>query len=100
MGMAATSILDGVTINTVIEVSVLAGGWIFTYAKMDSRLKNVEKDIKEVTSISRWRERMEERSLTLRRDLDELRRGKGWIQEELNGEYEQQGHRRVDKREE
>lgn len=95
------SILDGVTTNTILEVAVIGGGWIATFVRFDGRLKSMEEKISamelkinEVTSLSRWRERMEERSLTLRRDLDELRHGRGFIREEVNGEYDEYGHRK------
>ena len=84
-----------ISIGNILEIAVLAGGWIITVVKIDSRLKSVERDIKEVTTLTKWRERFEERMMFIRRDVDDLRRGKGFIQEELDGEYSAEGHRRV-----
>jgi hypothetical protein len=82
----------------VIKVVVLVVGWTVTIVKIDSRLKNVEKDIKgvtgelkEVSQLSRWRERMEERITTQRRDIDELRHGRGFIRNGVDGEYADHG---------
>lgn len=83
--------LDRVTLGNVIEIVVIGGGWVATIIKIDSRLKSVEKDIKDVISLVKWRERMEERIITLRRDLDELRRGRGFIRNGINGEYDDDG---------
>ena len=83
--------LDRVTLGNVIEIVVIGGGWVATIIKIDSRLKSVEKDIKDVISLIKWRERMEERISTLRRDLDELRRGRGFIRNSINGEYDDDG---------
>jgi hypothetical protein len=77
-----SSVLDGITINTLIEVAVIGGGWVVTIVKIDSRLKSVEKDIREMTSLVRWRERVEERLQTQRRDIDELRHLRGFVVEE------------------
>jgi hypothetical protein len=83
--------LDRVTLGNVIEIVVIGGGWVATIIKIDSRLKSVERDIKDVISLIKWRERMEERISTLRRDLDELRRGRGFIRNGINGEYDDDG---------
>ena len=83
--------LDRVTLGNVIEIVVIGGGWVATIIKIDSRLKSVERDIKDVISLIKWRERMEERIITLRRDLDELRRGRGFIRNGINGEYDDDG---------
>jgi|ERR1700733_2475943 len=83
----------------IIKVMVLVVGWTITIVKIDNRLKNVEKDIrgvtndlKEVSQLSRWRERMEERMNTHRRDIDDMRRGRGFIRKEIDGEYSEKGH--------
>jgi hypothetical protein len=81
------SVLEGVSFNTLIEIAVIGGGWIVTIVKIDSRLKNVERDIRSVTLLSQWRERMEERALTLRRDVDELRHGRGFVRDAIEGEW-------------
>lgn len=83
--------LQGVALGDWIKIIVIAGGWIITVVKIDSRLKSVERDIKEVTQLVRWRERMEERVQTLRRDYDELRRGRGFIRNGVDGEYDREG---------
>jgi hypothetical protein len=82
---------DRVTLGNVIEIAVIGGGWIVTIVKIDGRLKGVERDLKDVISLIKWRERMEERIITLRRDLDELRRGRGFIRSDVNGEYDSVG---------
>lgn len=76
------SLLD-FSVRDVIEIAVIAGGWIATIVKIDSRLKSVEKDMREVLALTKWRERMEERMLGLRRDVDEMRHGRGFVR----GEY-------------
>lgn len=70
-----------------LKIGAIIVGWIITVVKIDGRLKIVENDIKSVTSLTLWRERIEERILVLRRDYDELRRGRGFIKEEMDGEY-------------
>ena len=77
------------SVRDIVEIALIGGGWIATIIKIDSRLKSVEKDIREVISLTKWRERMEERVLTLRRDMDELRHGRGFVQ--INGEYGKDG---------
>ena len=83
--------LQDVALGDWIKIVVIAGGWIITVVKIDSRLKSVEKDIKDVTQLVRWRERMEERVQMMRRDLDELRRGRGFIRNSIDGEYNDEG---------
>ena len=83
--------LQDVALGDWIKIVVIAGGWIITIVKIDSRLKSVEKDIKDVTQLVRWRERMEERAQMMRRDLDELRRGRGFIRNGIDGEYNDEG---------
>ena len=62
-----------------IQIAVITVGWIVTVVKIDGRLKSVEKDIKEVASLARWRERFEERVQMLRRDIDEMRHFRGFV---------------------
>jgi hypothetical protein len=81
-----------VTLGDIIKIVLIAGGWIVTIVKIDGRLKSVEKDIKEVTTLVKWRERLEERVMNIRRDVDDLRRRRGFIQGEVDGEYEGTGH--------
>lgn len=83
------------TAGDVIKIVVLIVGWVVTIVKIDGRLKNVEKDIKEVTALSRWKERIEERIITQRRDIDELRRGRGFIRNGVDGEYSGDGKTRT-----
>lgn len=70
-----------------LKIAIIVVGWIVTIVKIDGRLKIVENDIKSVTSLTLWRERIEERIMVLRRDYDELRRGRGFIKEDMDGEY-------------
>lgn len=90
MGMGIP-ILEQVTVGNLIEIGVIGVGWIVTIVKIDQRLKSVEKDIKDVISLMKWRERMEERTDTLRRDVDDLRRGKGFVIEDIQGEWSRRG---------
>ncbi len=80
-----------ISLGDVIKILVLVGGWLITIVKIDGRLRNVEKDIKEVTTLVRWRERLEEQVKNIRRDVDDLRRGRGFIRESINGEYGREG---------
>lgn len=73
-----------VSIRDIVEIALIGGGWVATIVKIDSRLKSVEKDIREVISLTKWRERMEERMLGLRRDVDEMRHGRGFVRGEYN----------------
>jgi hypothetical protein len=75
------------TVRDIVEIALIGGGWVATIVKIDSRLKSVEKDIREVISLTKWRERMEERVLNLRRDVDDMRRGRGVVV----GEYDRDG---------
>jgi hypothetical protein len=75
-----------ISMGTVIEIGSFAVGWIVTIVKIDTRLKSVERDIKEVTQLTRWRERMEERMLTMRRDVDDLRHGRGFVKDAAESE--------------
>lgn len=85
---------ESLSLEYVIQVGVIAAGWIVTIVKIDGRLKSVEAQIKDVIALTRWRERMEERMLTLRRDVERLRQGRGFIREEINGEYTAEGKTR------
>lgn len=82
-----------INIGDVIKIVVIVGGWIITIVKIDGRLRNVEREIKDVTTLVRWRERLEERVSNMRRDVDELRRGRGFIREEIDGEYGLKGQK-------
>ena len=62
-----------------VQIAVIAAGWVVTVAKIDGRLQNVEKDIKYVSDLTRWRERIEERLVILRRDIDEMRHLRGFV---------------------
>jgi hypothetical protein len=80
------------TAGDLIKIVVLVVGWVVTIVKIDGRLKNVEKEIKDVTALTRWKERIEERIITQRRDIDDLRRGRGFIRNGgVNGEYTKDG---------
>ena len=70
-----------ISLGTVLEIGAFCVGWIVTISKIDTRLKSVERDIREVAQLTRWRERMEERMLTMRRDVDDLRHGRGFVKE-------------------
>lgn len=85
---------ENLSLEYVVQVGVIAAGWIVTIVKIDGRLKSVEAQIKDVIALTRWRERMEERMLTLRRDVERLRQGRGFIREEINGEYGAEGKTR------
>lgn len=86
---------DGnLTLGNVIEILVLAGGWIYTISSFGNRLKTVEGNqtlhntkLDSLTKITEMQGRFDERIGSLRRDVDDLKRGKGFIQQEVNGEY-------------
>lgn len=90
---------DGtVTLGTLIEIVVIAGGWVATFTRVTTRLKTVEENqkihteqLKSLTAISNLQNRFDERMVFMRRDIDELRRGKGYIQQAMTGEYMQDG---------
>lgn len=86
---------DGsITLGNVIEILALGGGWIYTLSSFGNRLKTVEGNqavhntkLDSLTKITEMQGRFDERIVTLRRDVDDLKRGKGFIQQEVNGEY-------------
>lgn len=86
---------DGtVSLGTIIEVGGFIGAWIWTASTLSVRLTNVEQSQKiqttkldSLTQISTMQARFDERMASIRRDVDELRRGKGFIKREVEGEY-------------
>lgn len=74
-------VLD-ISTGDLIKIFIFLSVWIGTFVRMDMRLRNLESDIKQVVDLAKWRERLEERVLILRRDIDELRHGKGYIMPE------------------
>ena len=89
--MGMTVDFGQITLGNIIEIIVIGGGWIATIVKLDGRLKSVEKEIVNVVAIARWKERTDERIFYVRRDIDDLRRGRGWVQRDLDGEYTAEG---------
>lgn len=79
------------TLGNVVEILTIIIGWVVLITKIDTRLKGVEKDVKDVVSLIKWRERVDERILMIRRDIDELRRGHGYIKRDIDGEYTREG---------
>ncbi len=90
---------DGtISVGTLIEVVVLVAGWTATVTKINGRLKVVENnqekhDVKlnALTNISNLQARFDERMASVRRDIEELKRGRGFIKHELEGEYNLDG---------
>lgn len=86
---------DGtISIGTLVEVTTFVGAWVATVTKFNNRLGNVETNQKEqsakldsLTQIQNLQARFDERMSSMRRDLEELKRGKGFIKQELEREY-------------
>lgn len=77
------------TLRDFAEIAAIGGGWVATIVKLDGRLKAIERDFKDVLSLTRWRERMEERTQGMRREIDELKHGQGFVR--IDGEYDKEG---------
>lgn len=89
-------IFDGtITLGNILEVVVITGGWVAIITSLKTRLKAVEDNQKihslkldNLSKINEMQARFDERMSSVRRDVDDLRRGKGFIQTSINGEYE------------
>jgi len=92
---------DGnITLGNIIEIAILAGGWIITITSINSRLKTVEANqekhdvkLENLSKITNMQARFDERMSAIRRDLDDLKRGRGFIKHDVEGEYTADGKR-------
>lgn len=82
---------DGtISIGTMIEVVILVAGWTATVTKINGRLKTVESNqekhdtkLDNLAKISDMQSRFDERMAAVRRELDDLKRGRGFIRDDF-----------------
>lgn len=82
---------DGtISIGTLIEIVVLVSGWAVTVTKISGRLKAVEINqekhdgkLDNLSKISDMQSRFDERMAAVRRDVDDLKRGRGFIRDDF-----------------
>ncbi len=74
-----------ITLGNVVEMGVVITTIVGMFIRFDSRIKTLETKVENVTSLTLWKERMDERQMILRRDVEELRRGRGWIHSSHGG---------------
>lgn len=96
MGEPLTMVVDyTITIGNIIEISTLAGGGMIaiaslrsTVGNMKSDLADVKKEIKKVTDVLVQMAVTDQRVTNIEQDMRDMKRGKGFIQRDVNGEYE------------
>ena len=90
-----------VTIGNIIEIGVIAAGAISIFVGLRSTVSNIKEDVQgmqtEIKKLADVITRMAVTDLRLtnvEQDIREMRHGKGFVQESIDGEYDYRGKTR------
>jgi K+/H+ antiporter YhaU regulatory subunit KhtT len=90
-----------VTVGNIIEIAVIATGGISVFVGLRSTVSNIKEDVQgmqnEIKKLADIITRMAVTDLRLtnvEQDIREMRHGKGFVQESINGEYDYHGKTR------
>ncbi len=83
-----------ITIGNILQILTLAGGGIYVLVRqtvmfkvMETELETMQKEISKIAIIVTDNAVMQQRMLNIEEDIRDIKKGRGFINNEVSGEY-------------